>query len=392
MNWQIFSIVGYLGVALWMSVLLLWLVYWYRQQPWLRHLATALTLVAFVCAKVNSTTHVNRIQTLPAGQLTLQESRQDLIRQTALDGRSGEVAQITFAEDAQGEFFDRAGMDEADLKYLGSAEKSAVPEWQRQKKTRTQDAAKDASPEEQLDAQIGGAEVTTGVDVGIPDEAAKNPLLLMSEADVATANRLDRWNLATTRFLVLAAVLILAADYLRRANIYARASLPLPLPSVWLNSMTPMPPLVIRPQPPRRSIPAELEWLARRGDSFVYLTDNPATASAALTHLETHPKRRQPPQILRVADGKDCVSDEFVFESLWFGRGSFVVDSAARVESMLAHFTAQLEERRTTRAKVTQTAHVVWDLSSSLPEATRETFVKLAQATGFSLTIATLTP
>jgi hypothetical protein len=380
MNWQIFSIFGYLGVALWLAALLLWLVYGWRQQPWLRYLAATLTLAACVCAKVNSATHINRIETIPAAAHTHRGSREAEIRQAALAGRSGEVAQITFAEDAAGEFLDKAGMDEADLKYLGDSDKSATPEWKRRKQSRSQDAAKDASPEEKLDAQIGGAQAAAGIDVDLPDDSQKMPPLRMSEADVATAHRLDRWNLAMTRFLILAAVLLLAVDYLRRANNYARASFPLRLPSAWLNSFTPMPPLVIRPQPPRRTIPAELEWLARRGDSFVYLTDNPADAAAALARLESLPKRRRP-QVLRVADG---ISDEFVFESLWFGRGSFVVDSAARAERLLGIFNERLEQRRATRARASQTAHIVWDVSTPLPEASRETFTKLAHATGFS--------
>jgi hypothetical protein len=380
MNWHIFNLFGYLGVGLWGIVPLLWLVYWRWQQAWLRYLAATLTLAAFVCAKVNSATHVNRIETIPTSVLTQRASREEEIRKAALEGRSSEVAQIAFAEDASGEFLDKAGMDEADLKYLGG-EPSATPEWKRQKQGRAQEAANDASPEDKLSSEISGPDTSKGMDAGIVGESAKRPPITMSEADVAKAHRLDRWNLGITRFLILAAVLLLAADYLRRANHYARASLPLRLPSVWLNSFTPMPPVVIRPQPPRRAIPAELEWLTRRGDPFVYLTDNPADADAVVAHLTSLPKRRRP-QVLRVTDG---ISDEFVFESLWFGRGSFVVDSAARAKRMLEHFNGCLEQRRTTRARVAQTAHIVWDVSSPIPETTRESLVKLAHATGFSV-------
>ena len=245
MNWQIFSIFGYLGAALWMSVPLLWLVYWYRQLPRLRYLAIALTLAAFFCAKINSATHVNRIETIPSVALSERGSREEKIRQAALDGRSSEVAQISFAEDGAGEFLDKAGMDEADLKYLGGGDQSATPEWKQKKQSRSQDTAKKDSPEDKLDAQIGGPQAAAGIDVDIPDDSKKKPPLLMSEADVATAHRLDRWNLGVTRFLVFAAVLLLAVDYLRRANKYAHASLPLSLPSAWLNSFTPMPPVVI---------------------------------------------------------------------------------------------------------------------------------------------------
>ena len=377
MNWHIFNLFGYLGVGLWAVVPLLWLVYWRWQQAWLRYLAATLTLAAFVCAKVNSATHVNRIETIPTSVLTQRASREEEIRKAALEGRSSEVAQIAFAEDATGEFLDKAGMNEADLKYLGG-EPSATPEWKRQKQGRTQEAAKDASPEDKLSSEISGPDTSKGMDAGIVGESAKRPPITMSEADVAKAHRLDRWNLGITRFLILAAVLLLTVDYLRRANQYALASLPLRLPSAWLNSFTPIPPVVVRPKTPRRSMPSELGWLTKRGDSFVYLTDNAAAADAALAAL---PKRRRP-QVLRITD---AISDEFVFESLWFGRGSFVVDSAARAVSLLASFNERFEQRRSTRARVGQTAHIVWDVSTPIPEATRETLVKLAHATGFSL-------
>ena len=384
MNWQIFSILGYFGVALWLAALLVWLVYWHRQQPRLRYLAAALTLAAFVCAKVNSATHVNRIEAIPSVDPAGRVSREEEIRRAALEGRSSEVAQITFAEDASGEFLDKAGMDEADLKYLGGDDSSATPEWKRRKQSRSNNDAEDASPEDKLSSQLSGPETPKGIDTGIVDESVTHPPIRLSEADAATARQMDRWNLAMTRFLILAAVLLLSVDYLRRANNYSLASLPLRLPSAWLNSFTPMPPLVLRPRPPRRNIPRELEWLARRGDPFVYLTDSPADADAALAHLESLPQRRRP-QILRVSDG---ISDEFVFESLWFGRGSFVVDSAARAESLLASFNGLLEQRRSTRARVTQTAHIVWDVSHPLSETTREPLVKLAQVTGFSLLLS----
>jgi hypothetical protein len=52
---------------------------------------------------------------------------------------------------------------------------------------------------------------------------------------------------------------------------------------------------------------------------------------------------------------------------------------------VLASFNERFEQRRSTRARVGQTAHIVWDVSTPIPEATGETLVKLAHATGFSL-------
>ena len=386
MNATVFSMTGYLGVALALGVPLLWLVYWRLPRPWLRHLAAGLTLPAFLCVQINASTHIRRIEILPSEQLTERASREEAIRQAALEGRETEVAQITFAEDAAGDFLDKAGMDDADLKYLGGSDASATPEWRREKQSRSQGASGDATPEDKLAAEIGGPEAEADGAAVLPDAPEGPKPLLMSEADAARARRLDRWSRAITLYLMLGSLLLLALDYVRRANQYDRASRPMPIPGALGDALTPMPPQVLRPQPPRRSIPEELEWIVRRGDSFVYLTDDPAAADAALAHLETHPKRRPPP-VLRVGDGQDPVTNEFVFEGLWYRRSSFVIDVDADADAVLAQFNERLTQRRATRARTRQTAHVVWDVRAPISEATRATFVELARATGFSLFI-----
>jgi hypothetical protein len=80
-------------------------------------------------------------------------------------------------------------------------------------------------------------------------------------------------------------------------------------------------------------------------------------------------------------------NDAFVFETLWYGRGSFVVDSIARINSLPFALLELLEQRHSTRARVAQTVHIIWDVSVPLPESLRDSLVKLAQVTGFSLFI-----
>ena len=117
--------------------------------------------------------------------------------------------------------------------------------------------------------------------------------------------------------------------------------------------------------------------MLRRGDSFVYLAPGPAAAvdvCAKLAGFEA--RRRRPVQILRVGvAGEEC-SDRFIFESLWYGRCSFVIDDPARAERLTKNFCRFLEERQTTRARVTQTAHVVWDLSGAASAADAEGFLQ----------------
>jgi hypothetical protein len=92
-------------------------------------------------------------------------------------------------------------------------------------------------------------------------------------------------------------------------------------------------------------------------------------------------KKRRPVDVLRV----DGISDEFVFEALWYGRSCFVVDSPERAVRMFSRFIELLEERKKVRARMSQTAHVVWDLKRALPDKELADFSRLAKATGFSL-------
>ena len=298
----------------------------------------------------------------------------------AVESRGEEVARIRFAEDGAGEFLDKAGMDEADLKYLESASESAVPAWKQRKKARSAEAA----PDDSLESLIGGETPPEGVDTAALEESREPAPILMSEAGVAMANRLDHWNLRLTRMLLLLSIGLLALDYLRRANVYAEASLPLALPSTWLNAVSPPPPVFVRPDPPRRPMPDELAWMIRRGDPLVYLTDDPAAADESTSKLEFLTRKPGGMEILKLGAGC-AIDDDFVFDALWFGRASFVVDSRERAERMLGRFVELLQLRKSTRARTRQTVHVVWDSSAAIPESTKRAFASLAGATGFTL-------
>ena len=377
MNWQAFGIFGYLSVALAGGTVLLWVVQWKRPARIVARAAMLLAMLAYAGAKLNSVTHVNRIEVDPAEQVAAAKAREDQRRQAALDSRGGEVADIRFAEDAEGEYYDRAGMDEADLKYLEGAD-ARGPEWKKVKRERGSEVESDGS----LEGMIGAKEATEGVKAEGVTKEERKPAALMSSGDLAMANKLDRWNLNWTLALVLAGVLVLIHDYLRRANLYQQASLPLPLPSGFRNSITPLPAEVVRPNPPRRDITDELLWLLRRGESFVYLTAEPASADEAFAKLREFTQRRRNEDVVRVTED---ITDEFVFDALWFNRASFVVDSSVRAERMIGRFIELLQERRTIRARVRQSVHVVWDIKQPMPDAARDAFSRLAGATGFSI-------
>ena len=379
-NWDNFSEIGYLSVLLWLAAILLCLIYWKKPARLIATLALGLSVAAFVCAKINSETYVNHIQLDRSEELAKQAAQEEARQRAIVESRGEEVAQIRFAEDGAGDFLDRAGMDEADLKYFESQGGFGEPAWKQEKKSRSAGGQGDGD----LDSEIGGERVIGGIDSGELETEPDRPAVTMVEADLVRANRFDLLNLRIARILIVVALVVVLMDYLRRANLYGKASRPLPLPSSWLNALTPMPGLVVSSKRCRKSARGELARIVRRGDSFIYLTDDPTRASKLPSAMRRFPLLGGNEDLIHV-DGE--ISDAFIFETVWYGRSSFVIDSEARANQALRSFLSELRQRKAGRARVSQTAHIVWDLQTPMPEQTRQLAANLAEATGFSVLI-----
>jgi hypothetical protein len=383
-----FSIIGYVSVLVGLTVPLLWVVHFKRRsgqqkkvgglQRWLCFLALGLALIAAILAKINSVTYVNRIQLDQSAEIQAAQAKQDSARKLAEKSRSGEVAQVRFAEDSSGDFMDEGGMDSADLKYMEKIRQDSEPAWKQAKKTRNTGEKNDDS----LEAQIGGKEEKKGV--APQPEIEENPVVMLA-SNKAIADRLDNVNLKLTRLLVFLAVLFVLLDYLYRANRYEQAFLPLPIPSAWVTAFSPLAPLVEQPVPPRRTLVEELVWLTKRGDVFIYLTDDPFAAEKLPTQLPRLGKRGWPREVIHVKAGEHLISDEFIFETLWYGRASFSVDASERVEKLLENFLVLLADRKACRAKAAQSVHIVWHSQTPLPASWQSDGLRLMQATGFSV-------
>lgn len=382
-----FNIFGHISVLLWMLMLVLWLVHVLkRPRRWWCHLAVITGLISLICAEINSATYVNRIQIDQSEEIAAAQARREAARKAAEDARKGEVAQIRFAEDDGDDFLDTAGMDEADKKYLENAGRIAAgmdkePAWKREKKQRS-GPREDNSLEGMLNPE---AENDQGLATDqLVDSEAIEPVVMSAE-DHYAANRLDALNLRWIRILILLGIVFVIVDYIRRLNVYREAYLPLPLPSSLVNSMLPMPAVWSRPDNPRRSLPEELSWMSRRGDAFVYLTDD-ETKAARIPH-QTKRLCIGGPRVDVLQPGPDnpLIDDDFIFEGLWYNRASFLIDSATRVEEFLRYLMSRLRERRATRARVHQTVHIVWDLQTAIPAEIRPELTKLAAATGWSI-------
>ena len=381
MNWnpEYFSSIGYFGVLLTGGALLLWICYIVKPLRIASLVALGCVVVAFVCARTNSKTHVNRIQPDRSEELAKQVAQEEARKQALLDNRGDEVAQIRFAEDGANDFLDRAGMDDADLKYFESQGGLGEPEWKKEKKTRSGGGGDDS-----LESEIGGEGVIGGIQSDEFDADESKEPIIMSEADLVMANRLDLLNLKLTLIFLVVGVGVFLYDYLRRANIYGKASWPLPLPSSLLNALTPMAPLVISKKRCRKSARGELARLVKRGDSFIYLTDDSARAAKLPKSMRRLPFVGGKEELITASAEID---EGFIFETVWYGRSSFVSADPERALTFLNVFQAMLEQRKLSRAKVSQTAHLVWDLQSPMPQKTRADLLKLAVATGFSILI-----
>ena len=120
LNPETFSTIGYLSVILWAAAAVLCLLYWKIPSRILCTVVLALTIVGYFCARINSEEHVNRIQPDRTEELKKQEALEQARQKALLDSRGDEVAQVRFAEDGAGDYLDRAGMDDTDLKYFKS--------------------------------------------------------------------------------------------------------------------------------------------------------------------------------------------------------------------------------------------------------------------------------
>ena len=369
-NMDYFSLSGYASVMALVLVFTLWVIHFiFKPQQIVCYLAMGMAIMAFSLGKHNSLTYVNKIQPDRSQQKAELEAKIAAEQQAVLDQRGEQVAQIRFAEDAEDEFLDRAGLDDEDLENLDNIREELTPDWKREKKKRS--------------ASTEGSE-GEGMDTAAIEESAEPEPIVMLEADLMRANHFDYWNLQISKWCMGLGLLIILYDYIRRHNRYESAYFPLKIPSALANLVTPYPSVVDRSSKPRRSVPEELVWLTKRGDPFVYFSSNSANTKEVDEALVSFfGKKKNSLQIIKT--GTSAFTDNFAFESWWFGRSSVIIESKERSESMIGSFLDLLEGRSSTRARVRQTAHLVWDLDSPIPNEIKNRLEQLAARTGFSL-------
>lgn len=338
-----------LGLLLAAAGLVMCTTYAYRPHRLIPLAAAAAILLSLILAHFHSTRHVSRLQ---VDRPPIESEEDAFSYAKLLEARGEDVAAVRFAEDTQSDVIDRAGLDEADLAYF--------------------DSIAEAQPVKPVE------ETTT--------EESATAIILVDEATFTLATRLNRWNLNLTKILLALAALLIGYDYLRRFNDPQKPSFPLPLPSALPNAVTPLPAFVIT-GPQQNELTRELTRLAQRGDAFLCLTDDPEAAAAAIKSLASAPKWRRPKTLIHIHEETTDITDDFIFESLWYGRSSFIVDHPERRSALIDSTLSALTLRTTTRARVRQSFHIIWNLTAPPTESQQQQFTHLAQATGTSLII-----
>ena len=263
------------------------------------------------------------------------------------------------------------------------------------------------------------------IDAGTAEETAALSVRTMKMHEVAQANRLDRLNLFFARCTLCLTAGLFVIDYFRRFNTTFGCYLPLPLSGRLVDSLFPKSHTVCVGRR-RRKWKRYLKRVVRKGETFVLFSrkdpwskrgkKGPGTFSAkpgtdrrlvagrsgkmCLSPF-SKPLRRLPwylPLPWRIdkvacTDGDRHFDDEFLFESVWFGRYCFVVaGDEQRAVDLLDSMAGFLELRRATRASARHTVNVVWDLETDVPDATLDRLLLLCRETNFRLIVARTTP
>lgn len=338
-----------LGLLLAAAGLVMCTTYAYRPHRLIPLAAAAAILLSLILAHFHSTRHVSRLQ---VDRPPIESEEDAFSYAKLLEARGEDVAAVRFAEDTQSDVIDRAGLDEADLAYF--------------------DSIAEAQPVKPVE------ETTT--------EESATAIILVDEATFTLATRLNRWNLNLTKILLALAAFLIGYDYFRRFNDPHKPSFPLPLPSALPNAVTPLPALVIT-SPQQSDLTRELTRLSQRGDAFLCLTDNSEAAATAMKSLASAPKWRRPKTLIHIHEETTDITNDFIFESLWYGRSSFIVDQPARTFALIDSTLSALTLRTTTRARVRQSFHIIWNLTAPPTESQQKQFTHLTQATSTSFII-----
>jgi len=380
---KVFGIIGYISLVMAMLVPLFWLLHWLKKpKRWFVHIALFISITAFFLAKYNSTYYVNEIEEDLTEKMAAEAEKEKERRQKLQDMRSGDVADINYAESSGTDALDVGGMDKTDLRLYDlekKKKKKGDPLAGREKKKRT------FTKDNTLDATVDTTEQEEGADTEEIEKEVLPPVVLKAE-QLAVADSLDILNLNMLRWFIVLSLLYLVIDYLKRGNVYEDAYCPLPIPSDCFKSVSPFNPVAELPAKRRRKMIEELDFFTHRNEPFIYLGSDKDTIRAFPEKGHRLFKSYFPMEYISAdMDGKEI---DAIFESLWYNRSSFYCDSPERSQDLILRFIELMGERKDCRAEARQIVRIVWDMKQPVSEDIITLFQLLGNKTGVSLVIS----
>ena len=350
--YEYFGAIGLASTLAWLATLALCAASARHRRRHRRFFAAlGLAVVAFVLAQVNSR-RVSAIQTDRSEELQAARLAQQRARQAEAAANNPRVAGPRFAEDAP-----------------DGADSAAEPAWRQAGKQRR---------------EAGKIQPLAGEPVGGVEPAAAR-VRVMKETDVFRANRLDRYNLFGARFTLLVAALLVLWDYLARFGRAFENYFPIPIAGRWMLAMFSRPVMLSHDPSRRAELPALMESIVRRGETFLYFGErDPWTASVLPRWRLGSRTFSQLPKLVYGSD--DAPRDpEFLFEAVWFDRSCAVVPDGGESRRLLPALREYLALRQMTRARAPKTVTLIWDCDAALDEPALRWLLPLARETNFQV-------
>ncbi len=383
--WETFGLTGLASAVAWALALLFLAAGITRPHRWTRWLlAMGAAIVGVVLAAATSAgiraIEIDRSAEVLAAEAAGTKAVQEKLRSRAAD--------IRFAEDTAADQADVAGVTVAEEEgaYERAVEEqlAKIPAYRaRGKKTRA--AGKTVANAGDAAASTSGETATeAGPDAAATAAEPERNVRTLPESQLVVADQFDRGNRAAAWTALLFSLGLVGMEYVRRFNSTFDPVWPLPLAGTPIDGIAGKEHVVSLPPGGLDALPAWLESLARKGESFLVLSAADLLPGRSdLPRVSLGRWRLSTP--LRRFPAADLVADpsllELAFESAWFGRASSFVIGEQAAGDVLSRLAAALESRRRCRAAAGRTLDIIWALDAEPPAEAAATIARLAAAT-----------
>jgi hypothetical protein len=210
---------------------------------------------------------------------------------------------------------------------------------------------------------------------------------LMTQEQVAQANRFDRANLLMARLLLILSFAAVIINYLVRFNRTFDPPLPLPLAGRCIDAISPKTRSVCIGAGQDGVLKEYLARSVRKGETFIYFTDSDPWSGQSLQRWPAPAGSLRRLRKVVCEAGAREFDAEFVLESAWFGRCCFVVTDTEFARALLGEMAEFLKTRHATRASARRTVNVAWDLTDPIPGAMLAELIKRCREANFKFLV-----